>query len=303
MTTRQESKLKMYLSVRIYLLANPTITAKLPNFELFMAALDSAILQIQTNSELSQYNTKGVTNNKQQLRETVIMLTVDASAKMQAFAKFTQDTVLLSETKFLKTTLNNASSLALADISNGLANRIDLHLDAVTAYGLTAATQTQYRAAIDAFVEAIPKPRQSQLKSKENTLLEAQGFVAADDALDNIDTLVEITRQTEQVFYTGYRNARKIVDQGTGSLQVQGVVTEAANGKQIPYATLVFKLNGQEEVITEKETAAKGGFMIKSLPEGIYDITVSKVGFKPQTITTTVRWDELCNVVVELEKL
>jgi len=56
-------------------------------------------------------------------------------------------------------------------------------------------------------------------------------------------------------------------------------------------------------VALEKETAAKGGFNIKSLPEGIYDVTITKVGFKPKTITITVRWDELCNVEEELEKL
>jgi len=43
--------------------------------------------------------------------------------------------------------------------------------------------------------------------------------------------------------------------------------------------------------------------MIKSMPEGIYDVTVTKVGFKTQTVTVTVRWDELCNVDIELEKI
>ena len=46
-----------------------------------------------------------------------------------------------------------------------------------------------------------------------------------------------------------------------------------------------------------------GGFMIKSLPEGIYDVTVTKVGFKTKTITTAVRWDELSNLDVELDKI
>ena len=147
------------------------------------------------------------------------------------------------------------------------------------------------------------QPRQSQLKSRENTLLETQGFAAADEALSNIDTLVEIVKLTEPTFYAGYKNARKIVEQGSGSLQVQGYITEAENQKPIPLATVTFRLNGKSEVVLEKETAAKGGFMIKSLPEGIYDVTVTKVGFKPKTITTAVRWDELSNLDVELDKI
>jgi hypothetical protein len=303
MNLQQQSKLKMYLTVRIFLLSNPTITDKLPNFAEFLAALDAAILQIQTNSEEQHFDTKGITDNKQQNRDALIIVTADASAKMQAFAKYTHDTVLLAEIKFTKTDLLHTSALVLVDIANGLYNRIDAHLADVTPYGLTAASQTSYRTVIDAFAASIPQTRQSQLKTKENTLLEAQGIAAADEALGNIDSVVEIVRLTEPIFYAGYKNARKIVGQGTGTLQVQGIVTEAATAQPIPVATLAFRLNGQTEVVLEKETAAKGGFSIKSLPEGIYDVTVTKVGFQTQTVTVIVRWDQLCNVEVALEKV
>lgn len=303
MNIYQQSKLKMYLTVRIYLLSNPAITAKLPNFAEFLTALDAAILQIETNSEQRQYNTTGVADNKQQLRDEIVSLTVDASAKMQAFAKYTHNTVLLSETKFKKSDLIHISSLELVDIASGLHSRINLHLVNLNLYGLTAATQTDFRTVIDSYKESIPQPRQSQLKSKENTLLETQGFAAADEAIGNIDSVVEIVKLTEPLFYAGYKNARKIVEQGTGSLQVQGIVTEAATGKPIPNATLTFRQSGTTEVAMEKETAAKGGFMIKSLAEGIYDVTVTKVGFQTHTNTVTVRWDQLCNVEVGLEKV
>ena len=302
MNSKQESKLKMYLTVRIFLLSNPAITAKLPNFNEFLAALDAAILQIQTSNEQHHLTTKGVTDNKQQLRDGLVTLTADNSAKIQAYAKYTHDTVLLAETKFNISALKIVTALELVDIANGLHSRINAHLTDLSPYALTTASQTEFRTAIDAFAESIPQPRQSQLKGKESTLLEKQGFAAADTALADIDAVVEIVKLTEPLFYAGYKNARKIVEQGAGTLQVQGIITEAANGKPIPNATLTFCLSGQTDVAIEKETAAKGGFMIKSLPEGIYDITVKKVGFKTQTVTLTVRWDELCNVDVAMEK-
>ena len=300
MNIKRQSKLKMYLTLRIFLLENPAITAKLPNYPEFIAALDAAIFQIQNNS-YQHYNTKGVTDNKNQLKDELITTTVDASAKIQAFAKYTHDTVLLAETKFTISALKIKSALDMLDDANGLYNRIDDHIADLTTYGLTVETQKDYRAIIDAFAESIPQPRQSQLKSKENTLLENQGFDAADKAVDNIDTVVEIVKLSEPLFYSGYKNARKIVEQGSGTLQVQGYITEAATGKPIPVATVTFRLIGQTDIAIEKETAAKGGFMIKTLAEGIYDVTVAKVGFKPKTITITVRWDELCNVNVALE--
>ena len=303
MNSKQMSKLKMYLTVRIFLLSNPAITAKLPNFDEFMAALDAAILQIQNSNEQHHFNTKGVTDNKQQLRDGLVTLTANNSAKIQAYAKYTHDTVLLAETKFMTSALKIVPALELVDIANGLHSRINAHLADLTTYSLTETTQTEFRTSIDAFSESIPQPRQSQLKSKESTLLENQGIAAADEALADIDAVVEIVKLTEPLFYAGYKNARKIVDQGTGSLQVQGFITEAATGKPIPNATLTFRLSGQTDVAIEKETAAKGGFMIKSLPEGIYDITVCKVGFQTQIVSLTVRWDELCNVDVALEKV
>jgi len=303
MNTKKQSKLKMYLTVRIFLLSNPAITAKLPNFPEFIAALDAAILQIQTNSEQHHYSSKGVTDNKKLLRESVITITVDASGKMQAFAKYTHNTVLLAEIKFTSSGLKDVSSLELVEIANGQYNRIDAHLADVATYGHTAASQTIYRTAIDAYAESIPQPRQSQLKGKENSLLENQGFETGDEAITDIDMVVEIVRLTETTFYAGYKNARKIVEQGTGTLQVQGLITDAVTKQPIVYATLIFKLSGQTEVVLEKETAAKGGFMIKSLSEGIYEVTISKIGYQTKTISINVSSDQLCDVVVGLDKI
>jgi hypothetical protein len=284
-------------------LSNPAILAKLPNCNEFMAALDAAIAQIQSTSEQNHYSTKGVTDNKKQLRDNLTTLTVDNSAKMQAYGRYLHDTVLLAETKFTRSALRKIPALELVDISNGLYNRIQSNIEKVTSYNLTVDSQTNYRLTIDAFTESIPQPRQSQLKSKENTLLETQAFASADDALSNIDTLVEIVKLTEPTFYAAYKNARKIVEQGTGSLQVRGTIVEASTLKPIPLATIIFRLNGQSVVMLKKETAAKGGFMIKSLPEGIYDVTITKVGFKPKTIAIAVRWDELINLSLELDKI
>jgi len=303
MTSKQQSKLKMYLTVRIFLLSEPTITAKIPNFSEFMAALDAAILQIQTNSEQRQLSIKGVTGNKKQLRESLITLTADASRKMQAYASYVNDTVLLAETKFTESFLKRASELQLTDISRGLYERINQHLSGLTLYGLTVDSQTAYLTSIDAFDTAIPQPRQSQLEKKGNTLLEDQGYVMGDKAIDNIDLGVEILRLSEPVFYAGYKNTRKIVEQGNGSLQVSGKITDAGTGLSIIDATLLFRLNGQPKVVLEKHTAAKGGFMIKSLTEGTYQVSISKTGYQTKTVVINVTPDQLCTLDAAIDRL
>jgi hypothetical protein len=303
MNSQKQSKLKMYLTLRIYLLSSPAITAKLPNFPEFLAALDAAIAQIQTNSEQHQLNTKGVTTNKQLLRDTVVTDTVDASSKMQAYANYTHNEVLLAEIKFKHNDLKDIPALDLKDIANIVYHRINDYSDLVSTYGFSEETQKTYRADIDAFSDSIPQPRQSMLKGEENTLLVNQGFVMGDEAVGNIDGVVEIVRLTESLFYAGYKNARKIVEQGIGSLQVQGNITDASTGNPLPGATITFRLSGQTEVAIEKEAALKGGFMIKSLAEGIYDVTITKIGFKNQVLSVVVDNNELCNLDVAMVKL
>ena len=303
MNAKQQAKLRMYLTLRIYLLSNQSITSRLPNFQEFMTALDAAIEQIQANSEERHVDTSGVTDYKQENRDEVEKLTLDASGKMQAYAKYKRDTILLAETKFTKTALLRVSALDLLDIANGLYARINAHLGDAASYDLSPDSQRQYREAIDAFSASIPQPRQSQLKTKENGQLINLGIAMADDAVENIDSVVEVVRLSEPVFYKGYKNARRVIELGTGSLQVQGKITEADGAKPIPGAVLTFRLKGETAVALEKETADKGGFSIKSFPEGIYEVTISKVGFKTLTVSATVRWDELCNIDAALEKI
>ncbi|MFZ4454994.1 MAG: carboxypeptidase-like regulatory domain-containing protein [Bacteroidales bacterium] len=301
MTTNQLSKLKMYLSLRLFLTSNEDIMAKLPNSGEFIAALDVAILQIQTNDEEHQQSNKGVTDKKNKLKDDLITLAADNSRKIQAYAKYNHNEVLLAETKITLTELRSFPGVELVNVANGLYHSIEENLTEVTAYNLTEVTQTKFRETIDLFSTSIPQPRESLLKGKENIMLQNQGFEAGDEAIGNLDAVVEIVRLTEPTFYAGYRNTRKIVLQGTGSLQVNGTVTESATGKPIPKATLTFRLTGQQEVVVEKESAAKGGFMIKSLAEGVYEVTVTKVGFQTQVAQLIVRWDELCTLDVKME--
>ncbi len=303
MTTNQLSRLKMYITLRGFLTTNAELVAKLPNSAEFIAALDAAIEQIQTNDEEHHQSGRGVTEKKNQLRDELVAVTVDNSRKMQAYAKYRNDTVLFAESKFTRTELNNMPGMELVNVANGLFGIIQSRLAEVTSYTLTADSQAQFRTAIDDFASSIPQPRESLLKSKENILLENQGFEMGDAALEHLDAVVEIVRLTEPLFYTGYKNARKIVFQGTGSLQMKGIVVEATNNKPIPNAILTFCLSGQTEVVLEKETAVKGGFVIKTLEEGIYDVTVTKMGFKTQTVSATVRWDQLSQLEVKMEAI
>jgi hypothetical protein len=304
MERKNENKLKMFLAARILLLSNPAILAKIPNSAKFMAALDAAITQINENeNELELISSGGNASNKTQLRETLEENAFDVIRKMKAFALFTENTVLMAEMSIPKKMISNVSEIKLQGTVNGLYGRADDHLTELTAYELNVETQKVFRTNIDNFTDAIPAQSQGETYRKEKKRLVDEGFVKGDAALMMLDAGVEIVYNSEPVFYANYKNARKIPELGNGSLQVQGSVTDVATGKPIAGVTITFYAHGQTSALLVKKTAAGGGFNVKSLPEGIYDITVEKTGCKTYTGTFTVVFEDLCRMDIKLDKL
>lgn len=59
---------------------------------------------------------------------------------------------------------------------------------------------------------------------------------------------------------------------------------------------------GKDEAVITNRTAEKGGFNIKSLPEGVYKVTIKKNGYKEQVVTVAVTDGEMGDLNVELIK-
>lgn len=317
MNTRQESKLSMYLAVKDFLTANAAIVTPLPNYSGYFTTFQNSITQIQTYAEQQMFDKTGISVSKKHLRDNLVALAADTSRRLTAYAKFANNQVLLKEIKFAESDLKKCADNVLRDYAQGLYDRAQTNLTALATYGIAAATQTALQAAITAFVNSIPKPRLGITDKKQSTIQLANNFDAADAAIYNIDTIIEIVKVTQANFYNGYKTARKIVITGTNSLSVKGVVTDAATGEPLKGVTINFcpecveptqkaAANGmsaaKEEVVLTKRTAEKGGFNIKSLPEGVYKVTIKKNGYQEQVVTVAVTDGEMGDLNIELSK-
>jgi len=75
--------------------------------------------------------------------------------------------------------------------------------------------------------------------------------------------------------------------------------------------TVSFSLNGgakkvvndNGEPVVVKKTAEKGGFNIKSLAAGVYQVTLKKMGYTDQVITVSVNDGEMSLVEAKIEKI
>lgn len=310
MTNQQESRLSMYLTFRDFQASYTAITNPLPNYTTNSTTFVNTIPQIQAIAEQQKISKKGITDIKNNLKETLIVMTADYARKLGVYAKFTNNATLAQEVKFSESKLRQIADTAVKDYAQIVYDRAQTNVAALATYGITAATQTTLLNAINAYNASIGKPGVSRNESGQNTKQLEALFKTADAALANMDAAVEIVRLT-QVAYNSYKNARKVIETGIGSLAVKGLVTDAVSGEPLKGVTLSFSLEGNNglakaaKAATEsvvKKTAEKGGFNIKTLPSGMYSVTIKKVGYVDQVVTVAVADGDLTELNVQLSK-
>ena len=310
MTSGQESRFSMQLVVRDYLVANAAITATLPNYAGFFSGVSAGIVQIQTIRAQQEADKKGIATSKSQLKANLIVLAMDVSRKLVAYATIVNNTELLQEVNYAESELKVCADTILKDRCQVIYDRANANVAALATYGVTAAINTNLLTALNAYNVAIPKPRLGITDKKRATEQLALVLKEVDDNLAKIDVLVEIVKVSQPTFYSKYKTARKIIETGVGTLSVKGKITDAESGKGLKGAKVSFAADASGAIVNatkgaakEKKSADKGGFNIKSLAEGSYTVTISKPGYKDAVVTVYVTDGALSVVDGALEKV
>lgn len=254
---------------------------------------------------------KGVTDSKNQLKEALLVTTADYARKLGAYAKFTNDAKLAQEVKFSEGKLRQVADTAVKNYGQIVYDLAQPLVGSLAPYGITDETQATLAGAITAYNDSIGKPGAERSEGTQLTKQLATLFKTADTALENMDAAVEIVRLTQVDFYNGYKSARKVIDTGSGSLSVKGIVADAQTGLPLKGVTVSFALEGgmmktaaatttDPELV--KKTAEKGGFNVKNLASGTYQVTLKKVGYADQVITVSVNDGEMSLIDVKLDK-
>ncbi|MTK52945.1 carboxypeptidase-like regulatory domain-containing protein [Paludibacter sp.] len=301
MTNLQIQKMRMYQTLRVLFKANPGMLAKLPNVNEFLTELDAVILQIEANSKLQQQGTSDLTDYKTKLHDNLKQDVLDASRKVQPYAVYTKDSALQKATKYTESDLNRLLDVELIQVAKGLYDKVNAQLPNLAPYGLTDDTQATFLKDIMLYETAIPEIKKGKLDQKNVTTQLGENFDSANEIIDNLDLLVEIVRNSDPQFYADYQNLRK-VEPSYSTVQLRAKVKDATTEMPIANVKLSFTYNGNSKPEFVKQTAAKGGIMVRSMAEGIYTIAINKIGYQPQTITATVASDALCSLDIKLVK-
>jgi len=301
MTTLQIQKLRMYIALRILLRANPAILAKLPNADELLTALDNAIAEIQANDLLKKKTANEIKEIINALRANLTRDILSTSRKIQAYADYKKDKALLKETKYTDTSLSSPSDVELAQIAKSLYATVNLYLPELQPYGLTAETQAILMNDTTLYETSSPQLDTKNREQKNITTAIVENYKTADAIVASLDKQVEIVHDTEPAFYKEYKTTRK-VEVPKDVVQLVAKILDAETGAGVPNATVTLTLNDSSNDPIVKQTAEKGGFQIKSLPNGIYTATVVKIGYITQTLTLTLPGDEPYSLEVKLVK-
>ena len=267
--------------------------------------------RIEEVGEEQKTGISGLAAGKKQLRTALNTAASDAARKLTSFAKLTNNPVLLGEVDYSLSDFRNYSDNAAREQAQVICNKANDYLSELASYGITEETQLILQNAINNFSEMMVAPRLGITNKKQATKQLKVLFKQAADALEKIDSAVELVRLTDPNFYAGYKSARKIVNQGTRKLAVKGLVTDAESGEPVQGVTITFMNDGETlpnataanavPVLT-KTSAAKGRFYIKTLPAGVYRVNFKKMGYTDQFATVNVNHGELSKVNVALSK-
>lgn len=306
MRMKQESRINMYQVSDDYLILNSDITKDLPEFEVNYTRFHKNVIEIHRLSELQNFDKTGYAKEKKQLRDVLLLLARDNSQKLAAFANLSNNNVLHTEVKFTKSDLREANETLLIDYAQIVYDRAQSNLGSLGSYGITQETQTVYLNAINAFSASISKPRLGVTEKSDATKQLAVLFTESDVLLRKIDDVINIRMMSHPNFYNRYKDVRKVVTTGAGKLALKASAVELPGGVPLKGAKFTFlpegvMMSGNVELV--KKTADKGNFYLKSIPEGIYKVKITKTGFKEKEVMVSVVPGEMAEISVELEKV
>ena len=218
MTDKQENKRSMYIAVQKVCNANNSVWSGLPAFVTAFGEYETTIADIDTQRQIQEGKTTGITENKQKEEDEMIQITLEIAAAVYAYASKINDNELRDKVSYSPSDLRNSRDTILKDICQVIHDEANNVIANLADYGKTPADLTQQQSEIDDYAAILAKPRTAIGTRATATSKLVELFQQGDDLLKNqLDKLMVNYQTSEPKFYSQYQNARIIVDLGRRS--------------------------------------------------------------------------------------
>ena len=302
MNSEKIAKLHMYLTVRIFLRSNPAILAKLPNAEEYLGELDAAILELQNNIAQQEAGVAELRSEEDKLYKRLLATIIENQGKLKAFAQHENDMLMLDFCKKSKTVLEAMSEGDLVRYAKTMLGYLTANAEKLVKYQIKAEDTAALQKVTNDYDAIGPELTKAKSDLDQTKLSVGSGYQKTDAIMAKLDIEMEIVKVSDSDFYNQYKSLRHI-NRNINSCMLVGHIFEAETGKELPNATVSFKLNDSNDEPIVKLSAEKGGFQIKSIAAGIYTVTITKIGYIAQTTQLIITGDEKVVFDVHLVKV
>lgn len=274
MKKEQEDTLNMYQSTFDILVANAaTYAANLP-FTTAVGNLDTAIEAIGDLRDQQEEDTKGVTEDKQNNRQTLEEETYTIASVIIFYASGINNRTLLQKVNFTRSELSRARDNELPGMSEQVHQAAVANAAAILPFGVTATMITDLNTSLQTYVDSISKPRAAISDNSAATEQLPQLFADTTKLLEeSLDKGMELYRVSASTFYAAYFNARIIVNSPTHKRALEVVFIDSLTEKIITHVKVrVGSIN--------RRSSKLGRIFIQNLTEGAHTLKAFLPGYK-----------------------
>jgi hypothetical protein len=266
-----------------------------PVFRSLQSSFDSNLTEMQRLGTLQGTIISGLRLKKANMKLNLARKTLNISCRAEAYAHKANDFVLLNKIHRAETRLLKLSDVNFTTSCGIVYQSVLPYREVLLAYGVNEASLSNLKSALDDYKTVMDAPKEAIIVRKQITRELAERITGQRAILDNIDNLIPITLSEKPAILSEYWDTRKVIYRSR-TLAMQCRVTDAATGKGLEATDMSFYLNGM--LVLQKRSFKAGGVKIKSLDEGKYTVTVSKLGYITQTLSVNNTAKELTRVEV-----
>ena len=286
MNRKDTNRLNMIDTTVDYCELNAADTAAIINFAIVILAIKAKLVLISALNQIGTGTTKGVTIDTNLLRRTMTDLALKCANATIGYANSVNNNTLKALVNFTKSSLDKLSKEDVDDVCKAIHDATSANAANVVSYGVVATDITDLLAAINLFRTATQNPRQAII-TKSQAILQSKVMVreVIDDLLvGQLDVMANTLKLSNYNYWTGYYQAREIVDLGSTTAKVRGTVLDM-NDVPIQQADFTIYETGTLIKRAEVSTDIKGKYKADHLPSGDFDFKWEKHGYGTLTET------------------
>ena len=294
MTDSQSNYLDMIIVVSDFYSDNQTTIDTVPALTTGFGSLATARAAINAAVAGQSANSKGVTENKADLRNALDLLAYTIMAPAKAWAIETDNTEFSEEFNYALSSIQRIKDDTIGSFCTHRIEIVNANIATMGDYGVTQPQVDAWSDAVDDYNAVVGAPREATntkslyTESLKNLFSDVRTLFK-----EKLDPLMTPFLLSEPDLYKGYRRSRIIVNRkgsGTddkGTAKVFGLVTDLSTGDPLADVTMLLEPTGNEQ-----QTDTTGAYEFSELPAQEYTLTASKTGYLSYEETFTLIDDQ-----------